>query len=324
MTGQSGQSGQSGKLVQSGVIVGAYAASPTLQGWDPQVEREYLDGIDAIEGVRGLELPWIGELHRDPEWLLDALPPRFDLVLTDVPWAVRSVASDPEYGLASRSDRGRLLALDDARRMRDDVARIADAGGARVIAVELHSAPRASEGDAARLAESLSELSAWDWSGADLVVEHCDALVDGQAPQKGFLPLRDEIAAIAGPGVGLSINWGRSAIELRDGDAVAGQIALARESGALRGLILSGATDSPGSFGGAWDDSHAPFAQSPAFPWGIRESLLTIDRAREAIAAAGDIDWLGFKFGWMRGGPAEFRLDMIRTATEIVRGTERS
>lgn len=308
----------------SGVIVGAYAASPSLLGWDPALEREYLAGIDAIPAVRGLELPWIGELHRDPEWLLDALPSRFELVVTDIPWAARLAGTDPEYGLASRSDRGRRLAVDDAARLRDDVQRLSDAGGARVIAVELHSAPRADQGAPGQLAESLAEIEAWDWLGADLVIEHCDALVAGQPPQKGFLALADEIAAVADTTVGLSINWGRSAIELRDADAVAEQIAAARDSGRLRGLIFSGATGAPGTFGAEWADTHAPFAETPDYPWGVPESLLTLDRARDAVAACGTLDWLGFKMGWLRGGSVADRLDMIRATAAVVGGLERS
>src|SRR5438034_923832 len=78
----------------------------------------------------------------------------------------------------------------------------------------------AAEPQADAFRRSLDELRAWDWRGAALSVEHCDAFVPGQAPAKGFLALGAEIDAIrashgATP-VGVAVNWGRSAIEARD------------------------------------------------------------------------------------------------------------
>lgn len=308
---------------RSGIFVGAYAASPTLKEWNSDLEEEYLLGIEQVDGVRGLELPWIGSLHRhDEAWLLRSLAERFDLIVTDIPWAVGQVASTPEYGLASRNQDGRRAALEDVARLRDDVHRLnAAAGRQRVVAVELHSAPRADLGAGHALAESLREIQEWDWAGAQLVIEHCDALVEGNVPEKGFLSLDDELDAIRDTTVGVSINWGRSAIELRDAQKVAEQIATARASGRLRGLILSGAAQEPGAFGPAWRDSHLPFDVSPGFPWGDSNSLLTIERAREALEAAGKIDWLGFKFGWMReDSSVADRVEMIKAATRILRG----
>ena len=304
-----------------GIFVGAYAASPTLFHWDAALEEAYLAGIDGIAGVRGLELPWIGGLHRhDPDWLLRSLPARLDLIVTGVPCAVGSLAKDPDYGFASRAEHGRQAALEDAARLRDDIHRLTDAAGrASVVAVELHSAPRADRGSAEALSRSLAEIEEWDWGGAELVVEHCDALVDGREPQKGFLALDDEIGALSSTGVGLSLNWGRSAIELRDPDSLPAHIARARESGRLRGLIFSGAAAEPGAFGAPWQDTHLPFARSSDFGWGDPHSLLTLDRARAALLSAGDLAWLGFKFGWMReDSSVADRIEMIDSATRLL------
>ncbi|ERK69217.1 hypothetical protein N136_04464, partial [Leifsonia aquatica ATCC 14665] len=176
-----------------------------------------------------------------------------------------------------------------------------------VVAVELHSAPVASVDPAAEqaaisaLRESLESLAA---SGvgddAALVVEHCDTFVPGRAPEKGFLAVADELAALDGlpDRFGMSVNWGRSAIELRDGDAVAAQIAAIASSGRLRGLMLSGAADQTTPFGPAWVDAHHPMVPAPGFPFGEPASLLTADRLDAAVAAAGPLEWAGVKFGW--------------------------
>lgn len=304
-------------------IVGAYAASPTLHAWNPELEREYYDGLLALDTLRGLELPWIAGLHlHDEKWLLRNLPAQWDLVVTDVAGTVRRVAEDAGYGLASADPDGRAAALADVARMRDDVHRLVDnSGRASVIAVELHSAPRRVGTDRRHLAQSLAEIASWDWAGGDLVVEHCDTDVADHPPAKGWSTLQDEVAAIAGTGVGLSLNWGRSAIELRDARAVADQVREASASGALRGLILSGAASEPSDFGAAWEDAHLPFARSEEFPRGSADSLLTTDRAAEAIAAAGDLQWLGIKFGWPgREGAVADRVDLIATGLAALDG----
>lgn len=302
-------------------IVGAYAASPALHAWDPALEREYYDSLLGLSAVRGLELPWIGGLHlHDEEWLLRNLPAQWDLVLTDVAGTVRRVAADPAYGLASRDEEGRAAALADAARMRDDVHRLVDASGrASVIAVELHSAPRLDRTDSARFSQSLAEIASWDWAGSDLVVEHCDTRVPDHEPAKGWSRLEDEAAAIEGTGIGLSLNWGRSAIELRDARAVVGQVREAHASGQLRGLVFSGVAQEPTGYGAAWEDAHLPFARSDGFPLGSPDSLLTLDRVADALEAAGTLDWLGIKFGWPgREGSVEDRIAMIASGLQVL------
>ena len=99
-----------------------------------------------------------------------------------------------------------------------------------MIAVEIHSAPNrgaakdvGNSSSAASFAASLKELLSWDWQGAKLVVEHCDAYTQDHTPQKGFLGLDEEIEAvnIANSGgdrtrIGVCINWARSVIETRN------------------------------------------------------------------------------------------------------------
>ncbi len=78
--------------------------------------------------------------------------------------------------------------------------------------------------DAAAFCRSLGEISAFDWDGAAVLVEHCDAQVPRQRPANGLLTLGreiDVISELAGSPIGLSLNWGRSLLELRDPDRVA-------------------------------------------------------------------------------------------------------
>lgn len=283
----------------SRLFVGAYAASPALAHWDPAVEREYLSRVLEVDGVRGLELPWPGLPGAyDFAWQVQASPDAADLVITDIGHTLHAVSGDERYGLASDDDEGRRRAVADAARLRDDVERAVDAHGRRcVTAVELHSAPRADHGSAAALRASLGEIATWDWLGAQVLVEHCDTLVPSHRPEKGYLPLDDELGAIDGY-AGLAMNWGRCAIELHDPDAVAAQIAHAAASGLLRGLVFSGVSDRASERGPAWQDNHPSFAPDEPGGPGVAGSLLTARRAADALACAGDVDWVAVKMGF--------------------------
>src|SRR5262249_52879340 len=148
--------------------------------------------------------------------------------------------------------------------------------------------------------DSLREIRGWDWHGAKLAIEHCDAYVTGQPPQKGFLTVREELDALKATHdtrtpAGLVLNWGRSAIEGRSAATALAHAREAEASGLLVGLMFSGACAQDAVYGD-WQDTHAPFA--PAF--GIRHaaehSELTAERAIEWLRAAGPgLDILGFK-----------------------------
>lgn len=307
----------------AGYIVGAYAASPTAGGWDPELEAAYYQGLAADARIGALELPWTGRLHaHDDGWLLGNLPGSMAAVLTDIPRVAVAVRDDPHFGLASDDAHGRARALREAAALRDDVHRLHDGTGRRAVrAIELHSAPRASNGSAGSLARSLEELAGWDWEGAALIVEHCDALTPEHAPGKGFLALPDEIQAIrtSATDAGLGLNWGRSAIELRDPDRVVEHVALARESGLLRACIVSGVSDRDGHHP-AWADVHTVFRRSAEHPHGDPDSLLTEDRARAMLDAAGPDSLLGVKLTWPATvpGTVDERVGMIRDALDAL------
>ncbi len=204
---------------------------------------------------------------------------------------------DKNFGLASADLDGRRRALDFAETARRAVSRLnGHLGRKTVAAVSIHSAPRLA-GTGARssleaFAASLTELRGRDWDGAELLVEHCDAAVADHAPDKGFLRLEDECAAIklseGRTPARVMINWGRSAIEARSANGPLEHLRRAREAGLLAGLFFSGATPAHPDYG-AWKDSHAPFTVScPA-------SILTPAAAKVSLKEAGDLAYLGLK-----------------------------
>ncbi|MEW1821596.1 DUF4862 family protein [Arthrobacter sp. NPDC080031] len=281
-----------------GLIVGAYATSPYRNDWHPEFESRLFDLLSAMPGLRGLEIPWFGSLHQfDDNWLLTHLRPHWDLVLNDIGSGLRGVAADSTYGLASRDRLGRMSALKMAARLRDDVDRLNQAAGRQaVIAVEFHSPPpRMSSSEA--LAESLARIQSWDWGETSLLVEHCDALVAGHPPAFGYLSLTDELSAVISSGTdfGISINWGRSAIELRDPDRVLEHIAEARSAGLLRSIVFSGAASQDTEFGPSWVDAHLPPAASNTNKFGEPASLLTPGRMKSVLDTSGQLDWIGLK-----------------------------
>jgi hypothetical protein len=155
-----------------------------------------------------------------------------------------------------------------------------------------------------------------------IVIEHCDAFISGQHPEKGFLSLSDEIAAIQSSGceVGILINWGRSAIEFRDASRVVEHIESAKSANLLQGLIFSGASSAEGLFGYPWIDAHHPFRKSENHNFGDPESLLTEELAKAAMRAAGEIPLLGIKMGWPNkvSGTLEERYQMISEALALL------
>ncbi|OYN91391.1 DUF4862 family protein [Parenemella sanctibonifatiensis] len=307
----------------SGYVVGAYAATPTAGGWDPELESQYYAAVAADARVAGFELPWLGALHpHDEEWLIANLPAPLTAVITDVPHVFPTVLKQPTYGLASADEEGRAQAMADARRLKEDVRRLHQRLGRQAVhTVELHAGPRADQAGVEPLVASLTELAGWDWDGAELVLEHSDALVAGQTPEKGFLPLADEIAAIqqSGTQLGVTLNWGRSALELRDPNRVVEHIAQAREAGLLRGFLFSGVTDTSEQFGRPWADAHNPFRASDLHGHGDEVSLLTDDLARDAIAALDPQTWLGIKMSWPAGGTEiEDRVAMLHESLDAL------
>ena len=319
-------------------VVGSYATSPSgLLGttFDEEAERSFFAGLAALPEVGGLELALFpdGKLHpHSEEFLLQQLREHgagWSVVLTCIPGTMGILQDGhPRFGLASDDREGRAAAVKFVASAASSVKRVNAAlhratfgleqptegkSSGRVQAVEIHSAPTQGgevKTSAASLKTSLLELLEEDWSGAQLVVEHCDAFVEAHPPQKGFLSLEEELQAlkftekesewIAGvhgaeyPAPGLTINWARSVLETRDVATPAMHIAqTVAEHGSLAGLMFSGCTsdeliaESGGEAAvafGAWSDTHMPSSTT------VQGSLLTasaVEASLSALAATG-------------------------------------
>jgi hypothetical protein len=277
-------------------VVGAYAIQPTDRGERPDFIRQVL----SLPGCSGLEIPVCSVAYlEDQHWLWDALPPGGRHVVTTIGGEFDRYARDATFGLGSVEPAGRRAALDFLHQCRDEVERRFASREHTIAAVEVHSVPSVEARDARAAAEcfteSLVEAATWDWCGAALVVEHCDARTIEHPWQKGLLPLALEIEAVraaqrAVPAarIGVSINWGRSAIETRGPDGPHEHARLAREAGLLSGVMFSGASDLPSSYGAAWADVHVPLrpgagTSEPGEPL----SVMTADHVRSTLDAAG-------------------------------------
>lgn len=305
-------------------IVGAYATSPASAAWKEAEETAYYDGLKAMAGVRGLEVPFTGTLHpHDEAWLLKALKKDWDFVVTCIPGTMQTLVKDKTFGLASDDAAGRKAAIEFAKKARDAVGRLnAAVGRNAVIAVEVQSAPTqagAGKGSVGAFTESLAEVASWDWHGARIVIEHCDAYRADHPPIKGFLTLDDELKAIVGANksakkpIGIAINWGRSVLETYRASTAVDHIRQARDAGALSGLMFSGASGAQTPYG-AWQDSHMPHAPM------AEGSLLTEAEIKASRAAAGSkLDFVGAKIG-IRPADASVatRLDTIAGLLKLI------
>lgn len=298
-------------------FIGAYAAAPSLVGWDPVAEGKFLASVFALEGVAGLEIPFSGQLHKEDEaWFLRQLPDDARFVVTTVPGTMARLQTDHSFGLASTSASGRRSSLDFVQDALDSVKRLnRHLGRPAVVALELHAAPVAAgdSASAAALEASLIELAGWDTAGVRLVLEHCDALIPGHVPAKGFLGLEAEAEAVqraadaTGHPFGMVVNWGRSVIEQRRPEAGREHITYLRDRGLLAGVVLSGCASVDTRYGPAWADVHVPPAPPESARSGASDltissegvlepaSLLTIGRIEECLEAAGPLPDTGFR-----------------------------
>lgn len=309
------------------LTLGAYALTPA----DPDDAVTFVTALDSL-GIDAVEHPLAapGDPACDPAHVAATLPPDVDLVVTCIPRTMQRLAVDGRYGLSSSDPEGRAAALADLAEVAEFARRLADLSGRRrVRGVEIHTAPapahasaRGTTGSLDAMRASLATLADLDLAGATLTLEHSDALVAGQTPAKGFWSIDDEIALAAEAGIGITLNWGRSAIEARDAEAPARHAAAAAAAGVLRGLIFSGATDVASPWGEPWDDSHiAPRGSDPALA-ASAASLLDSDQVLATLRAAGDgLEHVGAKVTAAPGTDVAGRLAVARASLALVRAS---
>lgn len=262
-------------------VIGAYASMPPAR----DAQRDYYALLGEQSWIAGAELPYPGDLAQpaDRAWLADHLPRHWrHNVVTLIPGTMQALRDDSSFGLASPDPLGRAAAIEMLARLRDAIADLAALRGRQdVIAIELHTAPTRIA-DATAMVDSLKTLARMDWMGARLVIEHCDRYVDGQSPEKGFLPIDQEIELARAAGIGVTVNWGRSAIEGRSAQVALEHVYAAARAGLLGGLMFSGAGPDATQYGYPWIDGHLPMR--PDEP----TSLMGADAIRSCVAAAGE------------------------------------
>lgn len=275
------------------IHVGAYAAR---EGLELDAEGALYDGLEGL-GVDGIENPFDGKLHQDEGWLAAQIRPAWTIVVTTLPGVMARLKEARHFGLASADEDGRLGALAFLEEARLAIGRMNGALGRRAVAaVMIHSAPRlgasGAKASVERFADSLTELRGRDWQGAALLLEHCDAAIAGQLPDKGFLRIEDDALAVklssGTTPLRLAINWGRSAVETRSAEGPLAHIQRASQSDLLGALFFSGAIASHPEYG-EWRDSHAPFSTT------LPGSLLTPAAAKECLEAAPGCPIVGLK-----------------------------
>lgn len=313
--------------------IGAYAASPNQTGWDPQLETAYYDELKQLPNIKGLEHPFQGKLHgHDDNWFLANIAPQWDYVFTCIPGIMNALGCNPQFGLASCDTAGRQEALDFMQQACNAVAKLnSHLGRQAVKTVMLQTAPARDKAtsSADALYQSLSSMQQWDWQGARLLIEHCDAFLPAHAPSKGFLSLSDEIAVlnrlntVSDPAhkMGIVINWGRSVFETRRPDGALEHIMAVQAAGLLSGLMFSGVSDQDTEYG-AWRDSHQPPQSSEQVQHGEPGSWMTEQAIHQCLAATEDLSRLsvlGAKIGIRpHQASVELRIAYIRDMLAIL------
>ena len=294
-------------------IVGAYASLP----FDRRDQETYYSLLATQKWINGLEITFPGDLSESLPWLSRQIADHWNAnTITAIPGTMVNVGKNPAFGLASADEDGRASALKFTNRICKSVQELADRTGRSVIKyIQLHSAPtRAAHSNA--FARSLDEIATWNWSGARIVIEHCDAPREDHEPEKGFLELADECTIAAEHDVKVHINWGRSCLENRDAATPLQHITLARDKGVLAGVMFSGAGDKDTQYGYPWVDGHLPAYPDEPTSW------MTPDQVRQCTQAA--LGTPGVYFGAKVCVPSESslneRLAMLKNIRDAALG----
>lgn len=288
-------------------IIGAYATAPSGNAWDKNKESDYYQQLKDIKSIQGLEHPFTGQLHtHDDDWFLANIDPQWQFVFTSIPGVMGNLGKNPHFGIASNNEEGRLAAIAFYQQAQQAIIKLNTHLNRQAVPfIKIHTAPTITadtQSSVQALQTSLETMQSWDWQGAKLVIEHCDAYVEGQAPQKGFMLLEDEITAIQNVNskhnadIGISINWGRSAIETRSVEGPIHHIKQAYDCGLLKGIIFSGASGIEGPYG-QWRDTHMPHEQAIDVPSYAKGSALTINEIKRSLDQCQyeKLDFLGGK-----------------------------
>ena len=221
------------------IIVGAYVSSISLRAWNEKDETVFYSHLKKRPNIRGLEHPFYGKLHRyNDSWFLNHICPGWDFVFTTLPGTMDILKQNSSFGPASLDGDSRRAALEFILEANHAVKKLnAHLKRKSVIAVLLHSAP-ANNSSKEIFADSLQKIGSWDWDGAKILVEHCDAFRKDGRHAKGFLPIEDEIWAVKQAKIGVMLNWGRSVVEGRNTQRILEQIEKLKKENLLKTFIF--------------------------------------------------------------------------------------
>ncbi|MCV3430653.1 DUF4862 family protein [Campylobacter lari] len=268
-------------------FVGAYTSSPTLFKWDYQQEQSFFTLLKSSVKIKGLELPYYGQLHlHDEEKFLRLLDENWRYVITAIPGNMEKISNNINFGLASNDSKGSLEAICFYSNIAKVIEKInSHFGGNRVDFVSIATSPSIKKSLASSSADSLYNslkiLLDLNWNGAKLMIEHCDSGKNEWAI-KGFLSLEDEIDVVCklrqeGYNVGITLNWGRSAIEYKDKNGILKHLDQIIENNLDYALMFSGVSNETKSAYGIWQDLHAPIASANGIMYGEKYSLMDYD-----------------------------------------------
>ncbi|MDO8526110.1 MAG: DUF4862 family protein [Deltaproteobacteria bacterium] len=279
-------------------IVGAYVSSISLRGWNEKDETLFFQSLRERPSIGGLEHAFYGTLHRyDDDWFLKNIDPTWDFVFTCLPGTTETLKTEPAIGLASNDPVAQGVSLEFISAANKAVKKLnAHLGRKAVLAVQVHSAPAVNASKEA-FAKALTTICGWDWDGAKVLVEHCDAFRKDGTHAKGFLTLEEEIWAIQQirkenlkTPLGAMLNWGRSVVEGRDPSHVLQHIETLQKEKLLNGFIFSGTTS-------AYADKHTPAPTPLKGELLAQDSLMTEEQIEKTLQMLkfNPLDYIGFK-----------------------------
>jgi len=302
------------------IIYSAYNAAPAGLPQDSEAEGQWYAALRSDPRIDGLELPVIrGQLHpHGIDRLASLLHRGWSNTVSAMSMTLVAKNTDQGYGLASKDREGRQRALSDIALARTETLLLQERlGPASVRAFALQSAPRADHSSLSAFTDSFRQIASWDWGHIELLVEHSDALVPGQKPQKGYLTLEEEMEAVheatnpEGPRIRHLVNWGRSAIEGRCARTPLEHIEKLADG--LGAFAFSGAAPVATDRSVEWEDVHLGLAADEP------GSLLDSDGIRRLLTKLPEnLSYLGVKTGAPVGSRGAERLQLGLSMLDIL------